>query len=1846
MGKPLVLAAIAAALLAACSTAPSGAPAPVDAVASPALPAWIASISPTRRAQSLSQIRIIFAKPVATLGVLEGVDSSDLLSHFAIAPALRGAFVLLTPRMVAFVPEQPLPVGNRVRVTLSKGLHDLAGDALAEDLRWTFESPPLTFSNLPQRVDRYGGVAAPADIAPTITIDANAAVDVASLGARVELIGRGQTVAVGVTAVATPGPSTSWRYTLAPRSTLSKDTVYELRIEPGVRARDGNLTTTNALIGSIRTYAALAVVPTPVPSPSDAAGRFANGDPVVRFNNPLDPKSVAANVTIAPAANGTSLTSTQSYDPAVVNLNPYLLDPDTNYTLTLGAGLTDVFGQRLGHAVQIPIRTGDFAAGFWAPSGTNIFPSGTAIALDAYATNISGNRYRFYLGAVSPQSLARNGDFPLDRFPAVSSWATRTIPNVKRNAQSILSFPLQTLLGGSTGTRAYGLAAEVGDGSTWFTGMLQLTDLGVFAQIFPTHALVLVQRLSDGSAVAGARVDVYRAGSDVAAGICASGTTDAGGEFDLTGAGLASCYAQRLLGDSPSIMVVARRGADWSSATIGPWGGLYQYAIDDSSWTDGAPLSRGTIFSDRQMYQPGERARLTGIAYLVRDGVVRADAHARYTLTMSDPKGRPTALGGMTTDAYGVFSFPVTFAPSQMLGYYTFQAVGENGNRFSGSVRVAEFKPPNFKLDVVLDKSSAVAGTAVNASASAAYLFGAPLDGGTATITVTRDIAYLAPTGWDQYAFGRQWFWPEEQPQFQSDVLQQRARFDSAGKLAQRVDVPSTLAFPMTYTIDVRASDISNLTVDNTQTFTALGADATIGLKTDLIGQAGAPLNVSTIVTTIGGKAVAGRAIHLDLQKMTYAAATQVVDGGDQPQNAVSYSTVDSVDVTSGSSAVVAVLHPRDPGPYRIRANFAGSTTGASETDLQAFVAGAGQVDWGGQDTTIAQVRLDKKTYRVGDRATALVTSPYAKSDVYFAVVRQDVLSKTLVHATGSAVKFSFTVTPAMLPNVALEALVVRRGPPLRTLKRGALDSLARVGVAALHVDLGDRYLRVALTPQHRTLQPGASQSIAVQLRDARGRPMRGEAIVMVVNEAILQLTGYRPPDLVQTVFADQPISTRFADNRGSVVLAAATPPSEKGWGYGGGYLGGAGSTRVRTKFQPLAYYAVVQTDANGRVKAAFTLPDDLTTWRAMAVAIGSDDAHFGNADTTFIATKPLLTNPLLPQFARPGDRIDGGVSLLDTAQGGTAGVIARLTGALTFATGDPREARASSPVGAQLSALRFPMIVGTPAPTTVSFASSLGSAGDAFRVPFEVRDREVTESSIDTGVATGTVAIPIDLSRGGTLSVTLSNSALAGAGILFARGLSDDPLPFVDDAAARVTIATSLTQLKRFGMAVDASPIAQRSDALATIAKAQRDDGGYGYIAGADASDPYETAAAVDALTYAAGHGAAIDAQALARAKGYAARVLANPGSYVWCKTDACRARLRFEMLWTLDALGDRRSDFLSDIVTARATFDESTQIRLARFLLRVPGWKAQGVAQADSLEQALYRTGRYATQTSDARWNWLGSTVDAQTQMLDLLLERNADAQTVDGAVAALLAQRCRCGWPTPDDTAAASRALADYAGRERLTPSAAVLSAGAKQLLTQRFAATPASHTISLSAARLNDARNLTLRASGGKIHYMLLYTYPVAPDAPGQLAGLRVVRAVRSAGETSVLATMDLTSLRAPVALDAGNTFVVDVRLIVDHPIDGVIIEDPLPAGMEAVDASLPTSGFSDWRIDDSEMYADRVMFYASHLEPGVVDISYLARTVTPGTYRWPGARAYLRAAPEQLGRTASTTVTIR
>ncbi|HTX58547.1 MAG TPA: Ig-like domain-containing protein [Verrucomicrobiae bacterium] len=1855
--------------LAGCSTAPVPGEklAAVAALPSPSLPPWIASISPVgANAQSLAQIRVIFNQPVAGVESLEGSGSQAVLAHVAIAPRLAGRFVLLTPRMIGFVADQALPVGTRVRVTLSRGLRDLNGDTLGGDLAWTFETAPLALSAIPQ-VSASPDESTPPPVAlrPTITLAANAKLDEASLAEHLAFAGGGTRIAatVKLEVPPTPYPGSNaqqlfdpslddWVYDVTPANELQRGTTYAIVVSPGVEPAYGNVPTSKTFAGGIRTYGAFALV-SPQPTPG-GPGRFQDGDPSFTFTNPIDAKSIAGAVTVSPQPASVKHLAILS-DDATISIDPYALDPDTTYTVAFAPTLKDTFGQTLGSAQTMTLRTGDFAAGAWAAQGTNTIAAGANVDLNFYATNVPGNVYRSAFASVAPKLLLTGVD-PLAVLPDPKSWGAHGIPNARRNQQSVVRVPLQAQLGAPYGALAYGFETPLDDPTNppSNVGIAQLTNLGVFAQYFPGAADVMVQHLSDGAPAPGVALAFYRivqSGDTTGAQPCASGATGSAGTFELTGAQLESCYAGATAGSAPAVGVIATQGADTATLVTQSYSGVYRYNVM-GGWTGGAPLSRGTVFPDRDLYQPGERGEITGVAYYALDGVVKADRNATYAVTLTDPNNHATSLGNVTTDAYGVFSLPIAFAQNQPLGYYTIDAKGANGNDIGGSLRVAEFKPPNFKLDVALDATSAVAGASVGGTATAAYLFGAPLEGGVAHVAVTRTMAAVAPKGWDDFSFGPQWFYPDQPPSYDSDVSQSDDTLDAAGKTSFQVGVAKDLPFPMTYDVDVRTTDVSNLEVADNKSFLALASDAVIGLDSDVVGAAATPMPIRVIVTDANGNPVAGRAVHLLLQKMTYTSASQAVEGGESADQAIEYDTVATADTTSAQKPVTVDLTPPDSGSYRVRANFGDSTNVATATDIQVFACGAGAADWGASDLTRTPVELDKKAYKVGDTATAMVASPFARADIYVSVVRNGIIYQRVLRNASGSQQVRFPITAAMLPNAAFQAVVVRRGPNLGSVKPGSISSLSATGMAGFDVSVADRYLTLGVAPQNPKTVPGGSQRVELTLHTKAGAPVRGEVVVMVVNDAILQLTGYRPPDLVATVFADQPISTIFSDSRDGIVLSTQTPPVEKGYGFGGGYLAGAGSTRVRTNFRPLAYYGRAQTDASGKGSLAFALPDDLTTWRVMAVAIASDDAHFATADATFISTQPLITNPLLPQFARTGDVFDAGVSVSNqTGASGALGLVLELSGALAFRNGAAHALSANEQAATGMQAFRFPVVAGTPAPSTFAATSTLGTQRDAFRVPFLVSNEAVTESVIDSGVASKSASVPIALDRGGWLQLTLANSIVPQFAVPADRAMTEDPLPLADVYASRLVIASALAKLaKPYRLALDFDPVAVRDASLRQLRSFQRDDGGFAAFAGATESDPFESAYALDALAFARSQGASVgDLSALGR---FASQTLANPGRFAWCaKSERCKAVVRFEMLWGLAQIGERRTDFLGQIVASTDAFSQAGQIHLARYLLQTPGWQGQGAKLADHLEQTLYVTGRYAAANVNSRWGWFFTPVDAQAQMLQLLLERHAPPELVDGAVRQLVAQQCRCGWPSVGDSASALQALAAYAATEHLAPGSVTASAGGRTIATATFGATASSQRFTIAASSLRG-NAIDLAASGSTVHYSVLYTYDVPAGAPGALSAFRVVRTVAAPGPSaSPLATMDLPAA-SPVSVSAGNVYDVGVRVIVDHPVERLVIEDPLPAGFEAVDASFRTTSTArvaqsdSWEIDSQQIYRDKVVAFAQSLGPGIYEVHYLVRSVTPGVFAWPGARAYLQDAPEQFGRSAATTLTVK
>ncbi len=125
---------------------------------------------------------------------------------------------------------------------------------------------------------------------------------------------------------------------------------------------------------------------------------------------------------------------------------------------------------------------------------------------------------------------------------------------------------------------------------------------------------------------------------------------------------------------------------------------------------------------------------------------------------------------------------------------------------------------------------------------------------------MTRRPADFTPKGRDAYRFGRHWFWPDQEPDAATDVLQTTATVDDAGRSAVTVPVAADLPYPMTYEVDAETTDASNVAVSDLKTFTALPSEVLIGLRADDVGTAGMPLAVAVIASDARGASRAGTA--------------------------------------------------------------------------------------------------------------------------------------------------------------------------------------------------------------------------------------------------------------------------------------------------------------------------------------------------------------------------------------------------------------------------------------------------------------------------------------------------------------------------------------------------------------------------------------------------------------------------------------------------------------------------------------------------------------------------------------------------------------------------------------------------------------------------------------------------------------------------------------------------------------------------------------------------------------------------------------------------------------------------
>ncbi len=1878
------------------------APTPLAAVESlpePTLPSFIDSITPRANTTVAAngQISIVFRHPLVPLGRIDQVETLTALKYFSVTSGVEGKFRLANPNLVVFEPTETLPAAARLEVTIKKGLKDLAGNTISEDIRWTFDVDPL-------QIWIYAPETAPLN--PKIDIRSNVPVQLEDLKKALHITS-GQTkvpafsievseeqryklrrsslqssnrlVALLKKEENDPTQAGHTHFIATFSAPLQKATPYNIVVAKELMPAYGNLALAEAASKDFSTFYPLQATLSGFPS-----AVFTDDAPRLEFNNDLV-EGAEKFIQVSPLPKAKWFVY-RGY--AGISFDDRYLKAQTEYTFTIKPGVKDVFGQTLEGSNTFTFTTGDYRPGMWAPEGVTVLQPSLDQKLTLHYVNTHSVRQTWHALSIRElQTLGKSDDIYANQLRALlpneKQW--QALPGGQHNELVTHDYDLTELLHGESGVLVYGFKTDL-PVSEEFTqqperiGLLARTNLGVYSQWLPQQGSAQVYSLADGSPMPGVTVNVYTLDR---AKPCVSGITNENGGMDWNNEQIAPCFAKTDVKDgafsnAPRLLLEVKKDQDWTFAfshiNQRRYYGNYSETVsyEDrmgvpqplADWS-GKHDSRGVLFSDRFMYKPGETATFTGMVRFMRQGKLYTPKDHDFTLELTDPDGAKKKLGQVTTNAYGSFSTTVSVPADAKLGFWELTATTSKAPdpeySLRNSFRVAEFRAPPFKVQAQADKPKAYSQQDVTVSIDADYLHGAPLASAKANVSVTRDQLSPSFDGYEEFSFGKPYIYQEfeKEPLFEGMVLQQALVLNDLGKTTLPVKIDK-LPYPARYTVEAEVSDSSNASLTGRTTFEAYPSKQVVGLHTlDYVISADMPVKADVVVLDTDGKPLKGVKVTVALKHIEWNSALHALSNGLDLEQHPTLEVRGTTTVTSDMKPVRISLPVTRGGQYVLEASVASqpATLAASEV----FVAGNEEASWYQSSDDTVNLKLNKTDYKIGDTANVLVQSPYPEAEVLFSVLRNKLFYRERRTIKGTSTLFSFKVTPDMLPNAEVQVMLTRRGD-IKSAKH-----LVRLGASSFSVNHEQLALKIGMTAEHATLEPRQHQTIKIQLQDADNKPVQGQVSVIVANEAILQLNNHRPPNLLDTFYAYFPVNYIVSDNRNYVQLLPNFKPFEKGWGYGGGLASALANNLLRKNFQPMPFYRLdVVTDAAGKAEVGFDMPDDLTTWRVMAVA--ADDAqHFGNNDITFKTSKLLIADPVLPRFARLHDTFDGGIQLINSSKKtGTVKIRGEVTQPFQFVTQQGlasavewRVKLSDKPL-AQRVPIRVMGLGSADLRFKVEGENDLKGLSDGFKLSLTGVIHQSLEGTVQVGASKeATTRVPLNLREDvveniGGLTVE-AGSTLMPAITEPLDYMIQYPFGCVEQTSTRLIALANMKWLSsHYEFPLDTKKLDNDvAAAFKHLLKMQTDSGGFAFWVGQREATygpiNAHTARALQALTE---NGFAVPNEVKKNLGTYLDRELRDVKRYTYWYGIA------LDEIRGLEALGSQRDDYLQEIFAARETLGQIDRVKLALVLSTRPAWTKEFEQFMRELRTSMVFDGRTAQLTGNTGndlWGWLGDMQVQQALALRAFAQYpSADDALVDRLLRGLLNARKDGLWNNTYSNAQALDALVYFArAREAEKPNYTLeVKLAERSLLKEVFDRFKQTDVFTPMQQLPSGKSVLDFNKQGtGTLHYLVSYRYsPLAP-APGRDSGINVKRVLTEAGNDKPLAEWNESVPDKALILHAGQTYRVKLHVTLKQWSSHIAISDLLPAGLEAVDTRLVTSSQQyqtndDWSFSYKETADQRVDAFIDQANPGAYDLEYFVRAVTPGSYTWPGGEAMLMYTPETFGRTAASALEIK
>src|SRR5579875_366533 len=1285
------------------------------------------------------------------------------------------------------------------------------------------------------------------------------------------------------------------------------------------------------------------------------------------------------------------------------------------------------------------------------------------------------------------------------------------------------------------------------------------------------------------------------------------------------------------------------------------------------------------FYTDRPVYRLGQAVYFKALARMLSpDGYRTPEAGTEVSVTAEDPDNNKIWSGALRTNNHGTFHGLVEIPSEGKTGLYQLTFVYPDGSKDYERFEVAQYRKPEYQVEVTPVEPRVVAGSKVRMRVRASYYFGAPVRDARIKYSV------YASTDWSSryklmprpayYSYFDDWEDEEAGAGYYDSysggdyVSQGFAQTDDAGEAiiefdSQPIEPDRSQPFgsqylDKSYKVEAEVTDISRMTVLSSGYCSVTAGNFALFVQPhQFVCRAGDPIAVDFTAVGYDRKPVANQAVVIKLVRWLYDRVEHTYRGQELEEQ---YQVVTGSDGQGRVSFRTKGALPTDT--YVVTAEAIDSQNHLVYDESSVWIANASipyMLSADESQRQALQVKLDKGAYRPGETARVMISGPFTGSEGADALVTVEgpkLYRRQIVPMTATAAMVEIPVESAYEPNVYVTVAIV--GPGHQFYEQSKIMKVAPQ----------EHFLNVTVDTDKTRYRPGDKVTYTIHASYPNGKPAPDTELSLgVVDKSIYAIRPEQAQDIQKFFY-----SRRYND-----VSTICSFPEQ--------YSGGPDKIepKVRKDFRDTAaWLPEVTTNADGIAIASITLPDNLTTWRATVRGINTS-VDVGQATNKIVSTQEMILRLALPRFFTEGD------------QGLITAVVHNYTGKpqsvrVTLAASGqfqlhqaPVQERQIAPDKAER--YQWPVTAVSSGEATIAARAIGQTAGDAMERKLPVRSLGLPAFSARSGCLRGDpdqVTLPVGLSRDAAPETARYQLSVAPSSIGPVLGNFDTlikyPYGCTEQTMSRLMPSVVAMRLHQ-QLAVPIDPASRQLFAdvykrsLEKLKHYQHDDGGWGWWE-YDQSSVYLTAHVLEGLYLLRSAGYEVDSHPVRRALDWLSRslpalhkqltdpqIMHDHYADLEVKVDMAEALdamslygqkppapLRAWLIKETDGLTPEALSFLT--MAYKRWGDDQAAGRFFHRLVQMANVHENLVDwdHSETMLKLLSANPRSKSSVLDYTYRFTGVETTALALRAVLAMEPE-NHERIDNIKEWLLLQRDRDGWANTKTTSQVFVALLEEELADRAkTPAAFSLAAylADAALATLNFdLKNEYGPETRISVPVTATPRQLTLKKAGpGRLYYNSLVTYMRHLKPGDEIAEKSLPRGIGLSrqffrlqpGPMNDKGQVHFTSrLISDRTIKAGETVLMKVQLETPVALPYVIVEAALPSGAEVASedprASMVEGGqnesesfmigdWGEWWWTHQDVLDDRIVFFVTNLPAGKHEFYTMVRMEMPGTFQ--------------------------